>query len=62
MLKNSGSSIKFLPVFFSAVVALGLYASSRYSYVLFHSLVELFSVLVAFMIFVLAWNTRRVQD
>ena len=62
MLKNSGSSIKFLPVFFSAVVALGLYASSLYSYVLFHSLVELFSVLVAFMIFVLAWNTRRVQD
>jgi signal transduction histidine kinase len=62
MLKNSGLSIKFLPVFFSAAVALGLYASSLYSYVLFHSLVELFSVLVAFMIFVLAWNTRRVQD
>jgi hypothetical protein len=44
-----------------AVIA-GLYASSLYSYLLFHSLVELFSILVAFVIFVLAWNTRRVQD
>jgi PAS domain S-box-containing protein len=62
MLKNSGSSIKFAPAFFGALVALGLYASSLYSYLLFHSLVELFSVLVAFVIFVLAWHTRRVLD
>ena len=62
MLKNPGSSIKFLPVFLGAFVAFGLYASSLYSYLLFHSLVELFSVLVAFVIFVLAWNTRRLLD
>jgi len=62
MLKNSGLSIKFLPVFLGAFVAFGLYASSLYSYLLFHSLVELFSVLVAFVIFVLAWNTRRLLD
>lgn len=62
MLKNSGLSIKFLPVFFGAFIAFGLYASSLYSYLLFHSLVELFSVLVAFVIFVLAWNTRRLLD
>jgi PAS domain S-box-containing protein len=62
MLKNSGLSIKFLPVFLGAVVAFGLYASSLYSYLLFHSLIELFSVLVAFVIFVLAWNTRRILD
>ena len=62
MLKNSGLSIKFLPVFLGVLVAFGLYASSLYSYLLFHSLVELFSVLVAFMIFVLAWNTRRLLD
>ncbi len=41
---------------------LALYASSLYRYVLFHSLVEMFSIIVAFVIFVLAWNTRRVQD
>ncbi len=45
-----------------AAVLFGLYASSLYSYLLFHSLVELFSVLTAFAVFVLAWNTRRIQD
>jgi signal transduction histidine kinase len=43
-------------------VLLGLYASSLYNFLLFHSLVEIFSVIVSFVIFVLAWNTRRVQD
>ncbi len=40
----------------------GLYASSLYSYLLFHSLIELFSIVTAFVIFVIAWHTRRVQD
>ena len=44
------------------VVIAGLYASSLYSYLLFHTLVELFCILVAFVIFILAWNTRRVQE
>ncbi|MGE5809032.1 MAG: sensor histidine kinase [Nitrospirota bacterium] len=39
-----------------------LYASSLYSYLLFHSLLELFNVLTAFVIFILAWHTRRIQD
>ncbi len=37
----------------------GLYLSSRESYLLFHSLAELFSVVVAFSVFVIAWNSRR---
>jgi len=32
---------------------------SRFNYLLFHSLAELFSVVVAFSIYVLAWNARR---
>lgn len=48
--------------FLIVLIGSGLYASSLYSYLLFHSLVELFNVLVAFVIFVLAWHTRRVQD
>jgi PAS domain S-box-containing protein len=62
MLKKSGVSIKFLLTFLGVLVVLGLYASSRYNYLLFHSLVELFSVLVAFVIFILVWNTRRLLD
>ena len=46
----------------AALVAAGLYASSLYSYLLFHTLVELFSVLTAFAVFALAWNTRRIND
>ena len=55
-------SNKFFPAVLGLLVIAGLYASSRYSYLLFHSLVELFSILTAFVIFVLAWHTRRIQD
>ena len=44
------------------LVLCGLYASSRYSFLLFHNLVELTTALVALLVFVLAWNTRHVQD
>ena len=37
----------------------GLWLTNRVSYLLFHSLVELFSVLVAWGIFIIAWNSRR---
>lgn len=39
----------------------GLYLSSLYSYLLFHSLTEFFSIAVACGIFILAWNTRRIE-
>ena len=38
---------------------LGLYWVSRYNYPLFHSVVEAFSILIAFGIFVFTWNCRR---
>ena len=40
----------------------GLYLASLYNYLLFHGLAELFSIVVAFAIFILAWNTRRLLD
>ncbi len=40
-------------------ILLGLYLTSRYSFLLFHTLGELFSISVAFGIFMLAWNSRR---
>ncbi len=46
----------------SILIVSGLYASSFYSYLLFHSLVELFSIVTAFVIFIIAWHTRRIQD
>ncbi len=36
----------------------GLYVISRQNYLLFHSLAELFSIVIAFGIFALCWNSR----
>jgi len=46
----------------AAVVLLGLYFTSLYSYLLYHGLAEIFSVVVAFGIFSVAWNSRRFMD
>ena len=42
-----------------SAVLLGLYLTSLYRYVLFHSLVEMFSIIVACGIFMVFWNSRR---
>ncbi len=39
-----------------------LYFLSRYNYLLFHSIVEIFSIVIAFAIFAVAWNSRRFTD
>jgi PAS domain S-box-containing protein len=44
------------------LVLCGLYATSVYRYVLFHSLVELFSIVVACGVFMVCWNARRFLD
>ncbi len=40
----------------------GLYFASLYNYLLFHSLTELFSIVIACSIFLLAWNSRHIMD
>jgi len=42
-----------------AAVLVGLHLSSLHSYLLFHSLAELFSVVVACSVFALTWTSRR---
>lgn len=37
----------------------GLWTLGRTNYLLFHSLVETFSIVIAFSVFAIAWNTRR---
>ena len=49
------------PAFFlgaGAIVA-GLYFTSLYHYLLFHSLVEIYCATIAFAIFMVAWNSRN---
>lgn len=54
----SHRSEKYSDIGAIAPVALALYLSSHYSYLLFHSLVEIVTVAVAFTLFILTWNTR----
>jgi PAS domain S-box-containing protein len=41
------------------LVFAALYLTSRYSYLLFHTLAEMFSIVIGCGIFMLAWNARR---
>ncbi len=41
------------------LIFFALYLTSLYSYLLFHGLAEMFSIAVAFGIFMIAWNSRR---
>ena len=45
-----------------ALALFGLYLTSLHSYLLFHSLVEIFSIVVACAIFMVAWNSRKFLD
>jgi PAS domain-containing protein len=41
---------------------IGLYVISRYSYPAFHTVAELFSIIIGFSLFMLIWNSRRIID
>ncbi len=45
--------------FFFAGAISGLYFTSLYSYVLFHTFTELFSITIAWCFFIIVWNTRQ---
>src|SRR5512146_333922 len=51
-----------LSVLIGAVILGGLVLTSLYSYLLFHSLAEFFTIAVAWAVFFLAWNSRRFLD
>jgi PAS domain S-box-containing protein len=55
-------SKKYKYILIGILVLLGLYLSSLYDYLLFHSLAEIFSIVVACGIFMIAWNARRFLD
>ncbi len=44
------------------IIVFGIYLSSYYSFLLFHTIAELFSIIIAGGIFVIAWNSRKNID
>jgi PAS domain S-box-containing protein len=47
---------------FWSLLLLGLFLTSRYSYLLFHSIAGFFSAVIATGVFAIAWNARRFQE
>lgn len=62
MKKLTEISRKSIPFIFYAMVLIGLYVTSLYSYLLFHSIAEIFSIVIGCCIFILAWNSRHRLD
>jgi PAS domain S-box-containing protein len=62
LIRQESQFVNPLSLFSGAATLVGLYLASRYSYLLFHFLIEIFSVIVACGIFVIAWNSRRIMD
>lgn len=48
-----------LQIIISLFIAVALYLTNLYDYLLFHSFAELFSIIIAFTLFVIAWNSRN---
>lgn len=57
MKKISVQPFQLLSFFFGGLLLFGIYLTSFHSYLLFHSIAEIFSILVSFSIFLFAWNT-----
>jgi hypothetical protein len=62
MKKQLAIRLEFLGLVLGILVLFGLYLTSLYNYLLFHILAELFSIVVACGIFLLAWNSQRFLD
>jgi len=54
--RDYGRIISFI---FKIFLLLGIYSSIFVNYLLFHSLAEVFSIVVAFSVFVITWNSRK---
>ena len=62
MSKLSEICNKYGWVFPRILILAGIYLTSLYGFLLFHSLAELFSIVIAFGIFIITWHSRRFLD
>ena len=58
----SSGSHKWISIISGIFILVGLYLTTLYNYLFFHSIAEVFIIVVACGIFVLAWNSRKVLD
>ncbi len=58
-LKQSNKAKRVFNLILMSVTFFGLYITSRYNYLLYHSLAEIFSITIAGFIFIIAWNSKE---
>ena len=58
----AASATRYIPVYLFVLVFGALVLISAENYLLFHTMAELFSISVAFTVFILAWNTQTFQQ
>ena len=56
------ATYRILNLILWGLILLGLYLTSLYSFLLFHGISEIFSIVVACAIFMIAWNSREFLD
>ena len=54
--------LNWFPALLGILSLAGLYATSRYNFLLFHCLTEAFSIVIAIAVFAVFWNTRHFLD
>lgn len=52
----------YLSIIFVLITVTVLYFISLYSYILYHSIVEILSIVIALGIFIIAWNSKKIID
>ncbi len=62
MERRDAISDRYRDIIFGIPFLAGIYLTSYYNYLLFHSLAEIFGVVVSWCIFMVAWNSRRFMD
>lgn len=62
MLRFSIISQKSFKIIWGAIILVGLYLTSLYNYLLFHSLAEIFSIIVIWGMFLIVWNSRKYME
>jgi len=61
--ESTGSAAAFFStLLYGSIILFSLFVVSLFSYALFHSMAEIFSVVVAYGIFMVTWNARRIID
>ncbi|MBN2463251.1 MAG: PAS domain S-box protein [Dehalococcoidia bacterium] len=53
---------KYIEIVVGLLILGGLYLTTHYNYLLFHSLTEAFAIVIACSIFMFAWNTRNLSN